>query len=72
MERTSGASVLLTQVELALLCGRNLEQIETELLSGSEADEDEQAAVWLYAWSREAGSCSRAPAVSSRPRRYSS
>jgi hypothetical protein len=71
MERTSGASALLTKVEIALLGGRNLEQIETELLSGSNVDEDEQAAVWLYAWSRE-WSCSRAPAVSSRPRRYSS
>ena len=72
MERTSTASALITRVEVALLNGRNLEQIETELLTGGDVDEDEQAAVWLYAWSRRAGSGAAGPAVSSRPRRYSS
>lgn len=49
MERTLRASDLLTQVELALLGGRSLEQIETELLAGGHVDEDERAAAWLYA-----------------------
>jgi len=70
MERTSTASALITRVEVALLNGRNLEQIETELLTGGDVDEDEQAAVWLYAWSRGAGCAAQGPALSSRPRRY--
>jgi len=52
MERTPD---LLARVELARLAGRNLEQIETELLSGGHVDEDEQAAAWLYAWARGPG-----------------
>jgi hypothetical protein len=72
MERTSVASALITRVEVALLNGRNLEQIETELLTGGHVDEDEQAAAWLYAWSRRAGCAAPGPAISRRPRRYSS
>ena len=52
MERTSD---LLAQVELARLAGRNLEQIETELLSGGHVDEDEQAPACPYAWARGPG-----------------
>jgi hypothetical protein len=43
VERTSSASVLVTQVELALLAGRNLEQIETEFVACGRGDKDEQA-----------------------------
>jgi hypothetical protein len=71
MERTSSASELLTQVELALLGGRNLEQIETEFLTDGRIDEDEQAAVWLCAWSRGAGSAAQVPGGSRRPGRCS-
>ena len=53
------ASALITRVEVALLQGRNLEQIETELRTESRVDEDEQAAVWLYARSRGAGSAAQ-------------
>jgi len=59
VERTSVASALITRVEVALLQGRNLEQIETELRTESRVDEDEQAAVWLYARSRGAGSAAQ-------------
>ena len=39
------------QVELALLAGRNLEQIEFEILDGCDDEDDElHAAAWLYAW----------------------
>ncbi|HYB27239.1 MAG TPA: hypothetical protein VEF89_11540 [Solirubrobacteraceae bacterium] len=62
MERSSSASALRTQVELALLGGRNLEPIETELLTRSHLDKDEQTAVWLYAWSRGAASSPPVPA----------
>jgi hypothetical protein len=67
MARTSSASTLLTQVELALLDGRNLEQIETELLADSQVDEDEQAAAWLYAWARGAGKPTAATGTNDPP-----
>jgi hypothetical protein len=41
---------LLTEVELAVLAGRNLAQIEAEILADSGLDEESQSAVWLYAW----------------------
>ena len=50
--RTSG---LLAQAEVALLAGRNLDEIERELRETGHTDEDEQAAAWLYAWSLGAG-----------------
>jgi hypothetical protein len=43
-------SELLTEVELAVLAGRNLAQIEEEIVASSGLDEDSQSAVWLYAW----------------------
>ena len=58
-----------TQVELALLAGRNLEQIETELLAGGHGDEDEQAAAWLYAWACGAGHPRRRPSPQNSRRR---
>jgi hypothetical protein len=44
MERTSSVSDLLARVELALLRGRNLEQIETELLARGPASSAPAAA----------------------------
>lgn len=32
--------------------GRSLDEIETGVLSPSPLDEEERAALWLYAWSR--------------------
>ncbi|HYB28176.1 MAG TPA: hypothetical protein VEF89_16290 [Solirubrobacteraceae bacterium] len=46
---------LVTAVELALLEGRNLEQIETEILAVSDVDEETRAVTWLYAWSCQDG-----------------
>ena len=51
MTPAATSAALITQVELALLAGRNLEQIESEVLEYWEDDEDLQAAAWLYAWS---------------------
>jgi hypothetical protein len=51
------ARELLIEVELAVLAGRSLEQIEAEMLADWGLDEESQSAVWLYAWSyREAAS----------------
>ncbi len=61
MTPAATSAALITQVELALLAGRNLEQIESEILEYWEADEDLQAAAWLYAWSCTDG----APALAS-------
>jgi hypothetical protein len=47
------SAALVTQVEVALLAGRNLGDIESEILTGTEADEETLAAAWLYAWSRQ-------------------
>jgi hypothetical protein len=41
---------LLTEVQSALLAGRNLVQIEAEIIAASGLDEESQSAVWLYAW----------------------
>ena len=54
MLRARIASTLLTQVELALLAGRNLEQVETEILADAEVREelaagDREVAVGLWA-----------------------
>ena len=51
MTPAAASAALITQVELALLAGRNLEQIESEILEYWADDEDLQAAAWLYAWS---------------------
>jgi hypothetical protein len=53
MSRAASPVALITEVELALLAGRNLEQIEAEILARCDVDEDSQAAAWLYAWCRE-------------------
>jgi hypothetical protein len=50
MTRTVSTSELLTEVELAVLVGRNLAQIEAEILASSGLDEESQSAVWLGAW----------------------
>jgi hypothetical protein len=50
MTRPASASELVSQVELAALAGRSLEQIEAVILASSGLDEESQAAVWLYAW----------------------
>jgi len=47
----AATSALITQVELALLVGRNLDQIESEILGSREDDEELRAAAWSYAWS---------------------
>jgi len=57
----AATSTLITQVELALLAGRNLDQIESEILESSEDDEELRAAAWLYAWSCTEGARSRRP-----------
>jgi hypothetical protein len=51
MKRSVSAGELLTEVELAVLAGRNLAQIEDEILESSGLDEESQSAAWLYAWS---------------------
>ena len=50
MTRTVSTSELLTEVELAVLAGRNLAQIEAEILAPSGLDEESRSAVWLCAW----------------------
>ena len=50
MTRSMSARELVTEVELAVLAGRNLDQIEAEVLGSSGLDEEAQSAVWLYAW----------------------
>ena len=45
----------LLRVELALRAGWTLDQIEDELFSAGDLDEDFASAVWLYAWSRADG-----------------
>jgi hypothetical protein len=47
----AATSALITQVELALLADRNLEQIEIEILESGEGDEELRTAAWLYVWS---------------------
>ena len=49
MTPTATPAALITQVELALLAGRNLEQIESEILESCE-DDELQAVAWLYVW----------------------
>lgn len=49
MRSRANSGPLIMQVELALLAGRNLEQIENELLECCD-DDELQAAAWLYAW----------------------
>jgi hypothetical protein len=41
---------LLAEIELAVLAGRSLEQIEAEVLGDCGLDEESVAAMWLYAW----------------------
>ena len=50
-DRPVARSSLVTEVELALLAGRRLDEIEGEILAGSDSDEESKAAAWLYAWS---------------------
>jgi hypothetical protein len=50
MTRSVTAGELLTKVELAVLAGRKLAQIEAEILTSSGLDEESQSAAWLYAW----------------------
>jgi hypothetical protein len=52
MRIASSQSPLRLEVELALVAGRSLEQIESEVLARRALDEDSIAAMWLYAWSR--------------------
>lgn len=41
---------LLTEVEFAVMTGRDLAQVEAEIIAPSGLDEESQSAVWLYAW----------------------
>jgi hypothetical protein len=50
MTRSMSARELVIEVELAVLAGRNLDQIEAEILGSSGLDEQARSAVWLYAW----------------------
>jgi hypothetical protein len=50
MTQAVSARELLIEVELAVLAGRNLAQIEAEILAPSGLDEESQSTVWLYAW----------------------
>jgi hypothetical protein len=61
MTRSLSARELLTEVELALLAGRNLAQIEAEILSSSGLDEESQSAAWLYAWGHGESAPRKAP-----------
>jgi hypothetical protein len=49
MTRSVSARGLLVEVELALLAGRNLAQIEAEILASSGLDEESESAVGLSA-----------------------
>jgi hypothetical protein len=72
MRRAASPVALVTAVELALLSGRNLKQIEAEILARCDLDEESQAAAWLYAWCCEdrlpAGQAPVAPATRARRR----
>ena len=50
MTSAANPAPLIMQVELALLAGRNLEQIEHEILECDDEDDELQAVAWLYAW----------------------
>jgi hypothetical protein len=49
MTRSVDAKELLTEVELAVIAGRNLAQIETEVLASARLDEEAPAAARRYA-----------------------
>lgn len=63
MTHITTAADLLTEVELALLSGRNLEQIEGEVLAGQELNEQSHEATWL-----DARSCADRFPAGERPR----
>jgi len=67
MNAANTSAGLVTAVELALLEGRNLDQIETEILAVSEVDEETRAATWLYAWSCQDGVPGRAGSPAAEP-----
>jgi hypothetical protein len=50
MTEAASAGALRTEIELAVLAGRSLEQIEAEILTDCGLDEESVAAMWLYAW----------------------
>ena len=50
MTRSVSTPELLTEVEFAVLAGRDLAQIEAEIIAAAGLDEESQSAVWLYAW----------------------
>jgi hypothetical protein len=56
MARSVDARELLTEIELAVLAGRNLAQIETEVLASARREEEAQAAPRPYA-----GGCREQP-----------
>jgi hypothetical protein len=49
MTRSVAARELLTEVELAVLAGRNLAQIETEVVASASLEEESPSAARLYA-----------------------
>jgi hypothetical protein len=50
MTRSVSTPELLTEVEFAVLAGRDLAQIEAEIIAAAGLDEESQSAVRLYAW----------------------
>ena len=55
MRKVTASDNLITRVNLALLAGRNLQQIEDEVLATSGLDDETWAVAWLYTWSYEDG-----------------
>jgi len=45
-----GHVLTVAGVELMLRAGRDLQEIEAEILASDELDEEAQAALWLYGW----------------------
>jgi hypothetical protein len=52
MSAAASTSALLSEIELAPVDGRSLEQIDSEVLACYDLNEDSMAAMWLYAWRR--------------------
>jgi hypothetical protein len=50
MGRLVSSSALRREIDAAVREGRNLEQIDNEILAPCALSEDARSALWLYAW----------------------
>ncbi|MDX6643521.1 MAG: hypothetical protein QOD76_1483 [Solirubrobacteraceae bacterium] len=50
MGRLASSSALRREIDAAVLTGRTLEEIDTEILGPCALSEDARSALWLYAW----------------------